>query len=136
MKHKPFEEVEHTADYAMHVRGDNLASLLRNAALGMLHLSGAIPAEDRGQRRKIELEAPDTETLLVVWLEELLFRMETYGVTYPEIDIQTLEGKRLTAEVQEMPLASVAKHIKAVTFHNLSIRSTSEGLETTIVFDV
>jgi SHS2 domain-containing protein len=136
MKHKPFEEVEHTADWAMRVRGDDLASLLRNAALGMLHMSEALPAEDRGRRHKIKLEAPDAESLLVVWLEELLFRMETCGVTYPDIAIQTLEGMRLVAEVREVPLASIAKHIKAVTFHNLDIQTTPEGLETTIVFDV
>jgi SHS2 domain-containing protein len=136
MKQPPFEEVEHTADWAMRVRGDDLASLLRNAALGMLHMSEAMPTENRGRRRKIELEAPDSESLLVIWLEELLFRMETYSVTYPEIDIQTQEGKRLTAEVKEVPLASIAKHIKAVTFHNLNIQPTPEGLETTIVFDV
>jgi SHS2 domain-containing protein len=31
---------------------------------------------------------------------------------------------------------SIAKHIKAVTFHDLRIVATQEGLEVTIVFDV
>jgi len=40
------------------------------------------------------------------------------------------------AEVAGAPIESIAKEIKAVTYHNLAVRETARGLETTIVFDV
>jgi SHS2 domain-containing protein len=42
----------------------------------------------------------------------------------------------LLAQVESAPIASLAKEIKAVTYHNLAIRQTERGLQANIVFDV
>ena len=136
MEALPYEEIEHTADLAMRVRGVDMAQLLIHAAEGMLHLSAARMKPGRGRKINLELQAPDREQLLVVWLEELLFGMETRSVAYRDFNVRILEGPQLKASMRELALDSIAKHIKAVTFHDLRITATQEGLEATVVFDV
>lgn len=86
--------------------------------------------------RQVRLTAPDAETLLVEWLQELAFLLEMEGEMAGEIDFQRLELTNLTAQLSTGPAAQVAKLIKAVTFHGLEIRSSTRGYEATIVFDV
>ena len=86
--------------------------------------------------RTIEIEAIDRESLLVAWLEELLFGMEIRSVTYQDIRIQITGDTALEATIEELPLLAIAKPIKAVTYNELAIRPIQGGLEVTIVFDV
>ncbi len=137
MREPPWEELEHTADWALHVWGQDLRALFENAARGMVQLVGgeADPAETP-IRHTIELEAPDPETLLVDWLSELLYLIEDRGIVFEDIAVRSLEGLRLTAEVAGRPGGRFTKHIKAATYHNLSIHCEAGRCETTIVFDV
>lgn len=136
MERQPFEEVEHTADWALKVRGVDLPDLFKNAAVGMMQLMDALPAQHDPLVRTIEIEAIDRESLLVAWLEELLFGMEIRSVTYQDIRINIIGDTALQATIEELPLVSIAKPIKAVTYSELAIRPVQGGLEVTIVFDV
>jgi SHS2 domain-containing protein len=62
--------------------------------------------------------------------------METRQVTFGEMKIRIPNGFRLVAEVQEIPLLHQARSIKAVTYHDLAVKRTPDGLTATIVFDV
>lgn len=136
MERQPFEEVEHTADWALKVWGADLPNLFKNAAVGMLQLMDALPAQQDPLIRTIDIEAIDRESLLVAWLEELLYEMEIRSVTYQDIRIRIVGDTALQATIEELPLVSIAKPIKAVTFNELAIRQVQGGLEVTIVFDV
>lgn len=131
-----FEEIEHTADWALRVRGRDLDELLQNAAWGMLRLAGVQPGEGPRVTRTFHIESEDTETLLVTWLEELLYGLESRNVAYAEIHAATNGERELEGQVVETPPAGITRAIKAVTFHGLDVQRTSEGLEATIVFDV
>ena len=72
---------------------------------------------------------------MVAFLSELLYISEIDAVAFDNIRVQVREG-RLLAEMDGAPIASAAKEIKAVTYHNLAIRSYPEGLRVRIVFDV
>ncbi len=106
MKGRKFEEIEHTADSALRIRGQNLEELFRNAAAGMLHLAGIEPSAGPTQKRRFELRASDDESLLVSWLEELLFLIETDEVTFTEFDLTVEANTTLWAEVLKPPLGS------------------------------
>ena len=130
-----FREQPHTADWALDVWAPDLIGLLQQAARGMYALMHArLQAEPRESYR-FEIAAPDRETLLVTFLAELLYFTQRDDVGFDHFDL-TYEGERLTAEVEGAPLESIAKEIKAVTYHNLAVRETERGLEATIVFDV
>ncbi|HLB63712.1 MAG TPA: archease [Anaerolineales bacterium] len=131
-----FEEVEHTADWALRAQGASLEELLENAARGMLSLIGAKPGEGEATTWRLEIQGADAESLLVAWLDELLYRMETQRVTFGGMRIHVGPDQRLAAEIEEWPLLRVGHPIKAVTYHNLAVEKTREGLTATVVFDV
>jgi riboflavin kinase/FMN adenylyltransferase len=134
-----FEEIEHTADVGLRVRGRDLAELFVNAARGMWTLIVPdIDAVEPAVTREIELEAMDLEVLLVDWLSELLFLHETEHEAYSQFTVHEISPTRLRAEAKGGPVNGhpLRKHVKAVTFNDLAIEETAEGFSATVVFDV
>lgn len=136
MDERPFTEIEHTADWALEVRGDTLADLCAHAAEGMLQLMGAEAAPGAARAVRIRLKSPDAESMLVAWLEELLFRMERSPVTFSNFHPRVDDAFRLDARLRQHPRQDLKKSIKAVTFHNLKVERGDGGWKTVIVFDV
>lgn len=130
------EEVEHTADRAFRVRGRNLAELLENSARTITALDGEPPAGESGVRREIEIAGHDRETLLVNWLNEILYLEQTHREFYDHFLLSNVTDIHLRAQLNGRRLRHSVTSIKAVTFHNLQVRETSDGLEATIVVDV
>jgi len=130
-----FEEIVHTADWALRVWADNLEGLFAEAARGMYALSGANQAEGPKVKRTFETQAQDAESLLVAFLSELVYALEQEGVIFDEFDVQ-VESTKLKVEMSGAPILSLTKAIKAVTYHNLQVRPTARGYEVEIVFDV
>lgn len=140
-----FEEIEHTADWAIRVRGRDLRELFVNAARGMFGLIADVEAVTSTVEERVELDAYDTETLLVSWLGELLWLNETHDLIFTDYRIErltpvhlraTVSGGPLPADRSEISSGGQWKQIKAVTFHDLAIVETDNGYEVTIVFDV
>jgi SHS2 domain-containing protein len=132
-----FEEVEHTADWALRVYGQDLEELLVNAARGMGHLLVSQPIEPPFDLEEhIELEAYDAEGLLVNWLSELAYWAEVEGVIFAEFKLHQVTPTYLQATIRGVQASDLQKHIKAVTYHNLEIVETPAGLVTTVIFDV
>ena len=131
-----FEEIEHTADRAFRVTGRDLAELLENAARAIHALDGPQPAGEPSATREIEVEGVDSESLLVNWLNEILYLEQSHQLVCEHFHIDELKNHRLRARVETRQCDRSSTHIKAVTFHNLKIRKTSQGLEAEIVLDV
>ncbi len=139
---KPFEQVEHTADYAIVARGSDLSELIQNAGRGMISLM--VEAEAVAATRQVEFtaEADSPERLLLECLRELLYLQEDEGLVPVQFAVVQLSEDELQAEcaASVTPLDEARPHllvgIKAVTYHDLHIAATSEGLEVQIVFDV
>jgi SHS2 domain-containing protein len=131
-----FEEVEHTADWAFRARGADLQQLFASAARAMFELQarGQLPAAEAVER-DVEVQGFDRETLLVNWLNELLYLQEKHGETYSEFNIGEISETRLRARIRGRR-SPAARMIKAVTFHGLEIKRTLDGWEATVVVDV
>lgn len=133
---KGLEEVEHTADWAFRARGADLQQLFASAARAMFdlqargHLTGAGAVE-----REVEVQGFDRETLLVNWLNELLYLQERHGETYSEFNIGEISEKPLQAHIRGRRSPGATRMIKAVTFHGLEIKRAAEGWEATVVVD-
>ena len=132
----PYREVDHTADWALHVWAATMEELFAEAARGMVALTEAHGQPGAAVRRRIELAAEDHESLLVAWLQELLYYTETEERVFTTFQIEHLDSTHLRAEVEGAPASEPGKAIKAVTYHNLKINRTADGYETTLVFDV
>jgi SHS2 domain-containing protein len=132
-----FEEIEHTADWALRIRGRDLRELLINAARGMSSLLVSDPAIIPSEvEERFDIEAYDAESLLVNWLSELAYWTEIEGIVFREFELHHVTPMHLQAIVRGGHVSNLEKHIKAVTYHNLEIVETDVGLETTVVFDV
>ena len=132
-----FEEIEHTADRALRIFGTNLTELFLSAAAGLTHLMAADISDISTEIEKsIELDAIDAESLLVEWLSELAYWAESEMLVFKKFRIQKTTATHLQAKIFGGKTSMLEKHIKAVTYHNLKILKTSNGLEATIVFDV
>ncbi len=130
-----FEEIPHTADWALHVWGEDLPTLLSESARGMNWLTGALLDQERRIQRTFECTGADSESLLVAFLSELVYFAEQDHLGFDQFDIQ-MKGDRLKVTLGGGPLKSISKTIKAATYHNLKIERTARGFEAEIVFDV
>lgn len=138
-----FEELDHTADLAMRVRGNDIASLLANAARGMMWLmTGPLPdgtAELSADERIFTVSAPALDELLRQWLSELVYLVATQRVLPFEFVILAADEHRLEVRVRSAPLtdeiATNTSEIKAVTWHGLSVVLGEDGFVAEVVFD-
>lgn len=130
-----YREVEHTADWELQAWAPDLVGLLEQAARGMYQLEGTRLMPEPRVTRRFELLIQDPESILVDFLAELLFLTESEGLGFDQFDLKIV-GDKLQAELNGAPLASLAKEIKAVTYHNLNLRQSEGGLEANVVFDV
>jgi SHS2 domain-containing protein len=133
-----FEELAHTADLEIRVWGVDMASLFKAASEGMFVLSG-IEELDQGVsavKQTISLDAMDYEGLLILFLEELLYRLTEDYMMYEVQKLTISDEFTLKAQLKGSQIKSYQRDIKAVTYHNLNIRSTQGGYEVNIVFDI
>ncbi len=130
----PFEEIEHTADWAFRVHAASLAGLFADAA-DALYALGGVQTGRLGGRKTLRLRADDPEGLFIQWLNELLFLIEQDRTALREIRI-ALEGSELTAEGRAAEVLSVGKYIKAATYSGLRIRQENGGWQAEVVLDV
>jgi SHS2 domain-containing protein len=131
-----FREHAHTADWELEVWAPDLATLLEQAARGMYRLSGVRLGNETPQERSLELHAMDGEGLLVGFLSELLWLEENDRMAFDDFSLQVDAAFTLKAKLRGAVITSQDKEIKAVTYHNLKIEATPNGLEVYIVFDV
>ncbi|HSR31319.1 MAG TPA: bifunctional riboflavin kinase/FAD synthetase [Anaerolineae bacterium] len=161
-----YREVDHTADRALQVWGKELPDLFIGAARGMYNLMAELNGLVATHWRTIELKAWDRETLLVDWLNELLFLTEMEGLLVVEFRIESLSdspgpvsnsGKalteirsahsvdvdslnqpeaRLVAQVGAVHAPVTGAVIKAATFHDLSLLRDESGWSTVVTLDV
>jgi protein archease len=133
--HCGYREIEHTADWELEVWASDTGGLLEQAARGMYALSGVCLEQTQVEQRELELQAEDAESLLVVFLGELLHFIEQDNLAFDDFQIE-LDGYALRAHLTGSRVHKIDKEIKAVTYHNLQVRQTGLGLYVNIVFDV
>ena len=131
----PFEEIRHTADWSIRVRAPDLASLFSEAALGMNEIGGVKLATSPRLEHAFNANSLEPEGLLVLFLSELVFQAEHEKKAFDHFNI-SITNNHLHVDMAGAPIQSMDKAIKAVTYHNLKIDETHDGLIAEIVFDV
>lgn len=129
-------EVEHTADRALRVWGHELEDLFAGAAKGMYSLMADLEGLVATDWREIRLETWDPPSLLVDWLNELLFLTEMEGLVFVDSRIESLDETVLVARAGGIAAPITKAHIKAATFHDLEFVRDGPGWSTVITLDV
>lgn len=131
-----YEQLDHTADLAFRIYGRDLPELFAHAAQALFSHLTTLEAIQPSQQEQVCVQATDCETLLVDWLNELLYLHETKGRLYCRFEITHLSDSRLEATIHGQDGARVETIVKAATYHDLAIEKTDAGYVATVVFDV
>lgn len=134
-----FKVIDHTADIGIEAWGETKTDLFVGAAAGMCSFMYDLDKVRAAKAWPIEARGYDDESLMVAWLEEVLYLFEEGRALLNQFVINELTPTSLTATVsgeeykQEAP--SVERSIKAVTYHMLNIQK-NQHWHTQIIFDV
>lgn len=131
-----YEQVEHTADLALRIYGQTWRELFANAAYAMFSQLTDLQRIAPLLQREVKVEGVDRESLLVNWLNELLYLQDTRGEAYVAFEIHRLSQRLLQATVRGARTEDMHGIIKGATYHDLAIHRTPRGYVVTVVFDV
>ncbi len=135
-----FELFDHTADMGFRVRAASLGGLLAPAARALYAVVGDLVAAGAPNPIPIDLKASDAATLLRDYLAELLHLLDRDDRIAIGVDVERFTDSRLIATVETDRLdetRSVAdREVKAITYHELAIRSIPGGFEATVIVDI
>lgn len=130
--------IDHTADVGIRIEAETLEDLFIVAGEGMIAVVFDDIPDGWPESHRIELTAPDAESLLVDWLSELLYLFEVKRFVFREAAFEKFRNGELKAEVRGIKYSgSIAgTEIKAVTHHLLEIVKIDTLFSTEIYFDL
>ena len=135
-----YELIDHTADIGVKAFGSNLSECFENAAKAMFDIiTDSSEVENIGQYN-IELQADDSEQLLVDWLSELLYLNSAKNLVFGFFKVNLGDNnKKLNAtifgEKYDISRHKAGAEIKAVTYHMLEIRK-KKPYRAQVLFDI
>jgi len=132
-----YQTVDHTADFGIRVYGaKNIEELFLQAAYAIIKETGA-GSKISDAEQEIFCLGFDIEDLLISYLNEILFMVQTNEFRVSKIEINSITDTRLNARLKGSYTGLPLKfYVKAATQHDLKINKTPDGYETTVIFDV
>lgn len=128
---------EHTGELEVRLEAPTLAGLFLEAGRALAEVMGATPdAPGSGEQERVRLSAPDPETLLVDWVNELILRAERAKRVMTELRVERATERELEARVRGSEVEALRTQVKAATFHDLRVERGPEGYRATLVLDV
>ena len=134
---KPFEILEHKGDFKIRVLGKTKEELFLNAMRGMI--AGLRPEiiNHKSNLKNIKVKSPDLNALLVDFLSEALYLIQTNKEIYNDVKFIKFSDREIEAELSGKIVERFGEDIKAVTHHGLDIQQKKDKIwETTILFDI
>jgi SHS2 domain-containing protein len=136
---KKFEILDHTADTGIIAYGDDMQQAFENAALGMFNLITDLKSIEDNQTRKIDVDSPDRDSLLVNWLNELIYLFDVENLIFSKFEIIHLDDSTLSAcaygEKVDFSKHEIKTGIKAATYHMLRI-DENDLCRVQVLFDI
>ncbi len=134
-----FEIVDHTADVGIIAYGAGMSQLFANAARALFSLITELDDVAEVLYRDTELTAPDEESLLVAWLNELIYLFDVENIVFKRFDVTELSPTRLKARSYGEKVVG-SRHklktgVKAATYHMLKI-DRDDGCRAQVLFDI
>jgi SHS2 domain-containing protein len=134
---------EHTADIGVDIEATSFESLLTEGLRALTESLTEIERVELGLELPVDLEARSREDLLVEWLNEIVFLFDTKAVLLVEAELEVgaegdgwrLEGT-VRGELYDPNRHRLKTLIKAVTYHQLQVRSSISGWTARVVFDI
>ena len=132
--------IDHTADLGLHVFGADPSELFATAARAMFDIMVSPNSVHAERFFPLKVEGADWPDLMVNWLRELLYLWSGKGLLVHSVDILDIGAHRITADVAvdtyDPVRHALGSEIKAVTYHQITVKRKLTGWEARIIFDV
>ncbi|MCD6550001.1 archease [bacterium] len=133
---KKYEILEHTADLKIKVFGSTKKQLFLNALKAMTFVQDPDLSEE-SVVREIKIKSPDVFFLLVDFLSEILYLIQTKKEAYLSAEFEEFSDIFLKAKLFGKKVKRFKKDIKGVTYHDLKIKQRENGTwQAIILFDI
>ena len=133
-----YKFLEHTADVKFQAYGKTLSESFENAALALKEtIAGKIKIKSK-IKKKIKVEGKDNESLLLKFLEEFLFLLDSKNFILSSIKNLKIKNYKLEAEISGDNARNYkfTNDVKAVTYNQMFVRQTSGKWVCQVVLDV
>jgi len=135
-----FEILEHPADIGFRAFGGTLAELFENAASALLLIACEIEDVVPRYAYQLRAEGTDYESLLVAWLNEVLYWFDGKRIAFCQYRVQELEPDHVMAVGLGEPRVAMRPRarliVKAVTWHQLKVTQWNGGWMAEVYLDV
>ena len=136
---KDFEIIDHTADAGIIAYGADIRQAFTNAARALFSLITELDDVAEVLHRDTELTASDEESLLVEWLNELIYLFDAEHILFKRFDITKLNHTQLKArnygEKVDKSKHKIKTGVKATTYHMLKV-DKGNGCQIQVLFDI
>ncbi len=137
---KSFEVIDHTADVGIIAYGTEIKQVFANAALALFSLITELDNIREELKYDLEVASEDRESLLVEWLNELIYLFDAEHILLKKFDVHSLSNTRLKVtcygEKIDPSRHRIKTGVKAATYHMLRIDKDTKGYKAQIIFDI
>jgi SHS2 domain-containing protein len=138
-----FEIIEHPADMGLQMRAQTLEQLFVQAALGLTSILVDIDLIKSEITTSINLSAPNSEELMYKWLSEILYLFDGEQKLFNNFDVSITKASSslsLSATACGEPYDKirhqVRTYVKAITYHQLSVKACQNNFEAKVFLDI
>ena len=137
-----YEMLDAGSDAGIMASSFTLEGVFRDMALGMYSMAADPGDVKSSEVERVEVQSHSLEGLLVAWLNELVYLLDTRGFIASRVEITSLdpEGFRLIAVLGGESL-DTGRHghgllIKAATYHDLRIEKEDGRWSAQVMLDI
>ena len=132
--------LEHPADVGVEAFGHSLGEAFEYAALGLTSIIVEPASIDPSEQRFVSLKGTDPENLLVRWLSEIIYLYDGEDFLLSDVNIVRLVDGELEAKLSGEKVIE-GKHqlkidVKAITYHQLKVDESPEGVLVRVFLDI
>ncbi|MFW6105476.1 MAG: archease [Chloroflexota bacterium] len=137
---KGFEIIDHTADVGIIAYGADVEELFSNAALALFSLITEPEKIEEKLHLDLEVNSEGRDSLLVEWLNELIYLFDVKHILFNRFDIESLTHNNLKAtcygENFDQMRHKIKIGVKAATYHMLRLDKDDGEYRAQIIFDI
>jgi SHS2 domain-containing protein len=133
----------HTGDVGVKVRAPTLAQLFADAALALTDTVTDRRLVAANISAAVELRSPAVDLLLVDWLNDLVYRLDTAGLIVARVQVSVIDEAggwavrgTVTGDSLEPARHPIKTLVKAATYHALEVVRAGDEWQATFVLDV
>ncbi len=134
---KKFKVLEHTADLRIKAFGKTKRKLFSNMLQGMAENQKPEIKKKEKVKKRIKIESPDPNSLLVDFLSEVLYLSQVDAAVYNRVKFNKFTDTEIKGKLIGNKVEKFGEDIKGVTYHNLNIIQKKDGnWQVTVIFDI